>query len=806
MTQREESENRTGNLCDYPDDKFVRNTLISPDLTEKSPDETIHDLRIYLKELEIDNEKLKRAYLDLESSRDQFLDLYDLSPMGYLSLTREGLIAEVNLTGAMMLGVFRRDLVHDHFMDFIAPEDHESWEGFFRNALKKGEKQICELVIRRKDGTEFSAWIEGISSKMSNGTVHILIVISDITEHKQAVEALRESKEKYHSLSTIMRLMCDNVPDMIWAKNLEKRYIFANKAICSGLLNATDTDEPIGKNDLFFAGRERSRYPDNPKWHTFGEICRDTDQMTMDAGEPQQYDEYGNVRGKFLFLDVRKAPFIDDNGKMIGTVGSARDVTISKQLEEALRVSEERYRDLITTTADFVWETDHESRFIYVSPQVEGVLGYSPDELKGRTPFEFLEPVSVSPNKEVFLTAKTEHRTIISYDSCWRHKNGSCVVMETRAKPVISPDGTITGFRGIDRDVTERKQTEAALRESEERFRTVLQQVPSVAVQGYGMDGTTQYWNKASEILYGYTEQEAVGRNLVDLIIPPEMKDDVRQAIAYMAETGQPIPASELLLMRKDGSRVTVFSSHAIINRGTGGLELFCIDVDLSERQHVEESLHEANQKLRFLTGLTRHDIFNQLAAVHQFHALAMDEQDMAAKNRYISYARQASDRIESIIRFTREYETFGTVSSGWQGISGIIDSAQQEVSLGRCVVENEIPPGLEVYADPIIRKVFTSLMENAIRHGGGVKKIRFSHALQDDFRIIIVEDDGVGVPAEEKECIFDHGYGKHTGIGLFLSKEILSITGLSIRENGVEGKGARFEIMVPAGKHRETR
>jgi len=148
-----------------------------------------------------------------------------------------------------------------------------------------------------------------------------------------------------------------------------------------------------------------------------------------------------------------------------------------------------------------------------------------------------------------------------------------------------------------------RKHAEEVLRESEARFRTLLQHIPSVSVQGYRMDGTTHYWNDASEHIYGYTAKEAIGKNLVELLIPPEMQNDVRKAIAYMAKTGQPIPASELSLMRKDGSRVEVFSSHAIIKSSQGEKELFCIDIDLTERKRIEEALRQANEKLDLLSG-----------------------------------------------------------------------------------------------------------------------------------------------------------------------------------------------------------
>mgnify|MGYP001482953271 CR=1 FL=1 len=125
------------------------------------------------------------------------------------------------------------------------------------------------------------------------------------------------------------------------------------------------------------------------------------------------------------------------------------------------------------------------------------------------------------------------------------------------------------------------------LQESEIRFRNLLMNVQSVSVQGYDPEGNTLYWNKASEQLYGYSAKEAIGRNLLDLIIPPDLRIPVGHDIARMAETGVPVPPSELLLMRSDGSRVPVFSSHTIVQIPGKAQELYCIDVDLTERRHT---------------------------------------------------------------------------------------------------------------------------------------------------------------------------------------------------------------------------
>ncbi len=158
---------------------------------------------------------------------------------------------------------------------------------------------------------------------------------------------LADSTERSGKLAAMLRLMCDNVPDLIWAKDLEGRYLFANQAVCRDLLCAADTTEPVGRSDVHFALRERAKHPDNPEWHTFGELCQETDVLTLQKGRPCVFEESGNIHGKPMVLDVRKAPFVNEDGKVIGTVGSARDITERKHIDAELALHRQHLEYLV---------------------------------------------------------------------------------------------------------------------------------------------------------------------------------------------------------------------------------------------------------------------------------------------------------------------------------------------------------------------------------------------------------------------------------------------------------------------------
>jgi PAS domain S-box-containing protein len=224
---------------------------------------------------------------------------------------------------------------------------------------------------------------------------------------------------------------------------------------------------------------------------------------------------------------------------------------------------------------------------------------------------------------------------------------------------------------------------------------------------------------------------------------------------------------------------------------------------EIQERKRFEAAIQLANRKLNTLSSITRHDILNQITAIVMYLSLAEETVTDPTVVEQLKKIEQITDLIQKQIRFTKDYQNIGENAPQWQDIALTIDNAIAGLDLKGARVEKDLG-GFEIFADYLLEKVFYNLVENSVRHGGNVASIRFSCRKEGDDLLILCEDDGTGIPDVAKERIFKREYYRNTGYGLFLSGEILSITGLSIRESGEPGKGARFEIRAPKGVYRQ--
>ena len=220
--------------------------------------------------------------------------------------------------------------------------------------------------------------------------------------------------------------------------------------------------------------------------------------------------------------------------------------------------------------------------------------------------------------------------------------------------------------------------------------------------------------------------------------------------------------------------------------------------LDISERRHAEEALALANKKLNLLNSVTRHDVNNKLLALDGYLQLAYANPDIpSAARTYLKKGLDSASRIRELIAFTRYYQDLGMHHPDWFNATEEILGAASQIPHEGIIVRTSLGE-LQVYMDPLIRKVFYNLIDNALRHGEHVTEISFSRRDDQNGFVIVCTDNGTGIPDEDKERVFERGVGKNTGLGLFLIREILSITGITIRETGTFGKGCRFELQIP--------
>jgi PAS domain S-box-containing protein len=289
---------------------------------------------------------------------------------------------------------------------------------------------------------------------------NVVVGLTPFTRSKKVKEALNDSQSQYRQLYNLMRLATDNVPDLVWAKDMQNRFLFSNQAICDKLLMCENPQEVLGKTDLFFAQRER----DAGYEHTFGEICCDSDQVTKQCREPGRFLEDGLVRNKYLVLDVHKAPLWDDTGQLIGTVGCGRDVTKEIKIENALKESEARYRGLFEESSDAVIICQSD-RVIDANHKICQMLGYSKKALLQMSLGDIYdrddEPVSQSPKN-----GPKQHQAIV-YETSWRCADGNMIPVEVSSS-VVDTEKQIV--QQIARDIAARRQAEKGLQKAHQQL------------------------------------------------------------------------------------------------------------------------------------------------------------------------------------------------------------------------------------------------------------------------------------------------------------------------------------------------
>jgi PAS domain S-box-containing protein len=303
-------------------------------------------------------------------------------------------------------------------------------------------------------------------------------------------------------------------------------------------------------------------------------------------------------------------------------------------------------------------------------------------------------------------------------------------------------------------------------------------------------DGRITLINPAGSALIGVTEDKGTGRPLADFVpgLDPFLHSEGH-------EYGQ--EASEITLQVSGSPHIYDVQTVAVpsgINKDGGHILTLR---DITDRKSTETALRNANRKLNLLSGIVRHDIKNKLTGLFIYLELASGREGGTEQREELVKVRDSADGILTLIDFTQKYQDLGIAAPEWQNVGEVLAEAKSHLDCFGVRIVDETD-GLELIADKLFERVMYNLLDNALRYGHGMKTFSLRYTRNGNALTLIVEDDGMGIPDCLKERIFERGFGQNTGLGLFLVREILGITGITIRETGEPSKGARFEIIVP--------
>ncbi|MBT8341518.1 MAG: PAS domain S-box protein, partial [Desulfatitalea sp.] len=317
-------------------------------------------------------------------------------------------------------------------------------------------------------------------------------------ERKEAQEALRSSENRHRRLYKMLRLIADNVPDLIWAKDLDDRYIFANQALCEKLLKCGRPEDAIGKTDIFFAEREKEQ----GHQHTFYGTGFQSDQIIKEKRTSGRFLEQGLVRNENLILDVHKAPIWDENGELIGTVGCGRDVTCERHTTKALLESEKRYEDLYNSAPVMLYSLDRQGCLTSVSNMWLKTMGYSRDEVLGRPALDFFAPECRRSAKQIIFPRFYESGRIKSRPFQFLAKDGKIKDIMLSAIAQRDEQGNYTGALAFMVDITQAKESE----KDQRRLTARLQQAQKMEAIATLAGGIAHQFNNALAVILGNIE------------------------------------------------------------------------------------------------------------------------------------------------------------------------------------------------------------------------------------------------------------------------------------------------------------
>ncbi|PKL57279.1 MAG: hypothetical protein CVV35_00735 [Methanomicrobiales archaeon HGW-Methanomicrobiales-6] len=771
----------------------------------------------------------KQVEADLRETKEYLENLIDHANAPIVVWNPECIITRFNRAFEHLTGIPADEAIGQNLETLFPEESRNASMGQIRRAMAGELWEDVEIPIVHRSGSVRTVLWNSANIVGSDGETPVATIAQgqDITIRKQAETELLQKHEElqaaYEQLASIeeelrtsfddlaesqrqlreseelYRRISESISDVVFVCDFQDTGEYAIGRIAGAVHEITGyTDDEV----LAMRCWKHLVHPDDMP--IFEREIRSLSPNMSSAAELRIVHRDGSAR----WIRVSANCTNGQNGGL-RLYGGWQDITDQKEAEEALRESEWHFRTLADSGQALIWTSGLDANCDYFNEPWLAFTGRTLEQELGDGWTEGVHPDDLSRCIETYLDAFARRERFSMAYRLRRH-DGEYRWIQDDGSPRYDTHGNFLGYIGHCLDVTEQRRMEEALRETAEKMESIFRVAPTGI--GVAVDGLfTEVNDRLCEIT-GYTRDELIGQS-VRLFYPSdeEYESAMQEIIAGVGETGT--CTLEARSLCKDGGVIIVQLSitpldSTDISRGTA----FTIQ-DITERKAIEQeiihhaselarqtnSLTVANRKLNLMNSITRHDILNQLTILLGNLSFAEEAEPGQDVSVFLARVKNAADRIRRQIEFTRDYTDLGDRFPEWQQVS---DAIRKEALHGLPV--DDEAGNLVIYADPMLAAAFSNLMDNTIRHGESATRVRVWYRPEENGDLTLVwEDDGVGIPAEEKERIFERNVGKNTGLGLFLIREILGITGISITETGEPGKGARFEMLIPHGAYR---
>ncbi|HNX17514.1 MAG TPA: PAS domain S-box protein [Methanoregula sp.] len=474
-------------------------------------------------------------------------------------------------------------------------------------------------------------------------------------------------------------------------------------------------------------------------------------------------------------------------------------------LERAKEVvsAKEYAESLIQAANAMIIILDGKGRITLANRAAEEISGYSHDELL-KSKWSDLIPREQFPRIWEMVSQATVRGVPGKSETPLLTKSGKVRHISWN-NTVIRDGDRIREIISFGIDITDKKIAEEALLESQRELETLMGNLPGMAFRCRNdPEWTMEFVSEGCSDLTEYSPVDLINnrsiafsltihpqdRQMVYDMIQAALKKKKRYQIEYRIRTA----SGKSKWVWEQGTGVFSPSGEVILIEG--------FIIDISAKKYAEDVVKKAQKQVALLTSITRHDIMNQLSALTGFITFQKKRTKDPEVLDLIDREMKIAETILQQITFTRDFQNVGMEPPRWVNLQSAIRKVLAIINLNDVEVIADLG-NLEVYTDPLIEKVFYTLLDNSLKHAGHLTLIRISYKIEETGISLMFEDNGVGIPDNEKELIFTRGYGKNTGYGLFIVREILAMSDFTISENGLAGKGARFTISIPPESYR---